>query len=85
LTSKLLKNDFAAAITSDIEDKGPGGGLISSEILKNKLGSGVSYHLKAPFPDGAHYFMIQNDYRGFSGGTTNLIPDPLALPFHFQP
>src|SRR5439155_7366201 len=55
----------------------------SQRLTPPESGCGVSYHLRAPFQDGSHYF--QNDYRGFSGGTTNLIPDPLALPFHFQP
>jgi len=78
----VLKNDSAAASIRSIDDRGTGGGLLSSQILKNRLGCGVSVHLRAPLKDGAHHFLRQNACVSTNGATTSLFAEPLALPIH---
>jgi len=81
----ILKNDFSAAAHLGIDDEGPGGSLLYSEIVKNQLSCGVSFHLRAPLQDGTHYFLLENSYLNTNGSAMTLFPDPLNLPFHFNP
>jgi hypothetical protein len=81
----ILQNDFSAAAHLGIDNQGPGGSLLFAEIVKNKLSSGVSFHLRAPLADGPHYFLLENSYLNTNGASIGVFSDSLNLPFHFNP
>ena len=62
-----------------------GAGLLSAVMAKNKLSDGVSFHLRAPMPEGARHFLIRNTYLNTNGAPVNPFLEPLALPVHYQP
>src|SRR5258708_10321673 len=69
----LLKNDFSGAHFQGVADyngldlAGPDQSLESVAVIKNIIGSGAGSHLRAIFPVGARWFMINNQYRGWPG------------------
>jgi hypothetical protein len=89
----VLKNDFTSTAKLAVDGLGrlsvdginSAGALLSAQIIKNKLGDGVSFHLRAPIEDGTHYFLRQNSHLDAGGSPMNLFPEPLELPVHYQP
>jgi hypothetical protein len=81
----ILQNDFALAGMSSIWDRSAGGVVVSSQVIKNNLGSGASFHLGAPCVDGAQWFLLQNTCLNSQSNTMSLFLEPLALPVHYQP
>ena len=71
-----------------MQDRGDGNMIESAQVARNKLGWGVSFHLKAPAlldpGDGAKYFLLQNTYLDTDEDSVNPFLDPLALPVHYQ-
>ncbi len=68
-----------------VEIQGASCHLLSAQILRNRLGWGASFHLRAPLADGQAHFLLQNTYLNTNGTAVNLFPEPLALPVHFVP
>jgi len=68
-----------------LDDMSGGGILVGAAIAKNKMSEGVSFHLRAPLVDGAHYFLLQNTCLDTNGVSINPFLEPLALPINYQP
>ena len=80
----ILANNFSGATLWGLWDQSAAGALAKSLVLKNTISCGNSFHLAAPYSDGSHWFLVQNDY------VTNQVPvapvwSPADLPVQYQP
>jgi len=85
----ILGNDFTAANLRSVDTEKMGGNAVgaiqNAQLIKNKLAGGDSFQLRAPLPDGTHYFLLQNSYVTTNGTPAGLVTEPQSLPVHYQP
>ena len=85
----ILGNDFTPAHLRSVDTEYFGnntvGAIQSAQLIKNKLAGGDSFQVRAPLPDGTHYFLLQNTYVTTNGTAASLVTEPQSLPIHYQP
>jgi hypothetical protein len=85
----IIGNNFTAANLRSVDTENMGqnvvGAIQSAQLIKNKLAGGDSFQVRAPLPDGTHYFLLQNTYVTTNGTAASLVTEPQSLPIHYQP